>query len=122
MDLAPTLYELAGINYPGNLGTKKTKPLLGNSMLSYLYGKSPIIHEQDYGIGLEHRGRTFYRKGDWKIVKLESSHDEGKMMLFNIAEDLGETADLRSENPEKFEELLKEWKLFVKDNEIIISK
>ena len=122
MDLAPTFYELAGVTYPGTLGTAKTKPLLGNSMLPYLQGLSSIIHDQNYGMGIEHRGRAFYRKGDWKIVNLEAPYDESKMMPFNIEEDLGETTDLRSIYPEKFEELLNEWKQFIKENEIIIGE
>lgn len=122
MDLAPTFYELAGVSYSGTLGTAKTKPLLGNSMLPYLQGLSPTIHDQNYGTGMEHRGKTFYRKGDWKIVNLEAPYDEAKMMLFNIATDLGETTDLRNTQSEKFEELLNEWKQFIQENEIIISK
>lgn len=122
MDLAPTFYELAEVKYPGTLGTAKTKPLLGNSILPYLKGSSSIIHDENYGVGMEHRGRTFYRKGDWKIVNLEAPYDETKMMLFNMAEDLGETTDLRNTHPEKFEELLNEWKRFIKENEIIIGE
>jgi arylsulfatase len=122
MDLAPTFYELAGVTYPGTLGTAKTKPLLGNSILPYLQGNVATIHDQNYGVGLEHRGRICYRKGDWKIVNLEAPYDEAKMMLFNIATDLGETTDLRNTHPEKFEELLNEWKRFIMENEIIIAK
>lgn len=122
MDLAPTFYELAGIDYPGTLGTPKTRPLLGNSILPYLENKTPFIHDENYGTGLEHRGRVYYRKGDWKIVNLEKPYDESTMMLFNIAEDIGETINLREKKPEKFEELLREWRQFVKDNEIIIGQ
>lgn len=122
MDLAPTFYELAGVTYPGTFGTAKTKPLLGNSILPYIQGHSSIIHDQNYGVGLEHRGRTFYRKGNWKIVNLEPPYDESTLMLFNLADDLGETTNLRSANPEKFEELLNEWKAFVEMNEIIIDQ
>lgn len=120
MDLAPTFYELAGVTYPGTLGTPKTKPLLGNSILPYLEGNAATIHDQNYGVGLEHRGRIFYRKGDWKLVNLDAPYDEANLMLFNIATDLGETTDLRNTHPEKFEELLKEWRQFVHENGIII--
>lgn len=120
MDLAPTFYELAGVTYPGTLGTPKTKPLLGNSILPYLEGNAVTIHDQNYGVGLEHRGRIFYRKGDWKLVNLDAPYDEANLMLFNIATDLGETTDLRNTHPEKFEELLKEWRQFVHENGIII--
>lgn len=120
MDLAPTFYELAGVSYPGNLGTSKTKPLLGNSILPYLKNETTFIHDEEYGTGLEHRSHVFYRKGDWKIVMLEGPYEERKMKLFNVSEDLSEADDLREDHPEKFEELLQEWNDFMKINEIIL--
>ena len=121
MDLAPTFYELAGVTYPASLGTGHTKPLLGKSILPYLENKKGYIHDTNYGMGLEHRGRIFFRKGDWKIVNLEAPYDESTMMLFNVAEDLGETTDLRRDKPEKFQELLNEWNQYIKDQNIIIG-
>lgn len=119
MDLAPTFYELAGATYPGKTGTAKTKPLLGKSILPLLQGKSEI-HEPDYVTALEHRGRMFIRKGNWKLVNIEPPLDENKMMLFNLTEDLGETIDLSKDHPEKVEELLEAWRDFQKVNEIIL--
>ncbi len=122
MDLAPTFYELAGINYPGQLGASQTMPLLGKSILPYLKNETPFIHDENYGTGLEHRGRIYYRKGDWKIVQLEAPYDENKFLLFDLKNDLGETTDLSKSHPEKLEELKLEWKKFVDDNKIVIGK
>ncbi len=122
MDLAPTFYELAGIQYPGKTEDDTIHPLLGNSILSYLQGKNEAIHDENYGIGLEHRGRIFYRKGNWKLVQVERPSEKNKFLLFNLAEDIGETTDLASTYPEKFQELQQEWNQFVKDNNIILSE
>lgn len=122
LDLAPTFYELAGVEYPGTMGVKTVAPLPGTSILPYLQNKAPNIHDENYGTGLEHKGHIYYRKGNWKIVMLEGPYDESKFMLFNLETDLGETTDLRSENPEKFNELLSEWNAYRKQNGIIISK
>ncbi len=122
MDLAPTFYELAGIQYSGKTETDTIHPLLGNSILSYLRGKSETIHDENYGIGLEHRGRIFYQKGNWKLVQLDRPSEKNEFLLFNIAQDIGETTDLASMYPEKFLELQQEWKQFVKDNNIILSE
>lgn len=122
MDLAPTFYELAEVKYPGALGNNTTKPLLGTSILPYLKNETTVIHDEAYGMGLEHKGHVFYRKGNWKIVMLEGQYDENKFMLFNVAVDLGETKDLRKENPEKFAELLGEWHTYQNKNGIIVSK
>lgn len=122
IDLAPTFYELAGVTYPGNLATKKTKPLLGNSILPFINGVRPNIHDEEYGVGLEHRSHIFYRKGDWKLVQLAGPGVEKRMMLFNLADDIGETTDLSTTYPDKYNELIGAWNDFVKRNEIILSK
>ncbi|HCM74873.1 MAG TPA: sulfatase, partial [Cytophagales bacterium] len=117
----PTFYELAGTAYPGNTASKKIKPLLGKTIVPLLNGESSI-HSEEYVTGLEHRGRMFVRKGNWKLVNLQPPLDNKKLMLFNVAEDLGETKDLSKNNPEKFEELLMDWKDFVKKNEILLHQ
>ena len=50
------------------------------------------------------------RAGDWKLVE---AFETGKRSLYNLADDLGETADLAEQNPEKATELysqLKAWR------------
>lgn len=121
MDLAPTFYELAGATYPGKTGTAKTKPLLGKSILPLLQGEDEI-HAPDYITALEHKGRMFIRKGNWKLVNLNPPYDESKMMLFNLEVDLGETNDLAQEHPEKVKELLNDWNQYIKKNELIINR
>lgn len=121
MDLAPTFYELAGATYPGKTGTAKTKPLLGKSILPLLQGEDEI-HATDYITALEHKGRMFIRKGNWKLVNLNPPYDESKMMLFNLEVDLGETNDLAQEHPEKVKELLNDWNQYIKKNELIINR
>jgi arylsulfatase A-like enzyme len=48
MDLAPTFLELAGVKYPERYGNKKTTPMLGESLLSFMGGKTNIIHPTNY--------------------------------------------------------------------------
>lgn len=47
------------------------------------------------------------RMGNWKYLKIKE-----KEYLFNLAKDLGETTNLKDENPvmmKKFKSLLKDW-------------
>lgn len=122
MDLAPTFYELAGMQYPGKMEAEGVHPLLGNSILPYLHDKATAVHDSAYGTGLEHRGHIYYRKGEWKIVQIERTDDRDNFMLFNLSNDLGETNDVSNEHPGKFKELIAEWKQFINDNKIIVSK
>ncbi len=48
---------------------------------------------------------TMVRKGDWKLVYRMAP---GKLELYNLAEDIGETNDLSEKYPEKLQELAKE--------------
>ena len=49
------------------------------------------------------------RQGDWKLTE---HFEDGRLELYNLAEDLGETRDLAAEKPKKARELkqrLDEW-------------
>ena len=42
-----------------------------------------------------------------------------KWQLYNLAEDVGETDDLAERYPEKLQELLADWKVYVRENGVI---
>jgi arylsulfatase len=107
MDLAPTFLEIAGANYPAD---GSVRPMLGASMLAFLKGESDRVHDDNYTTVLSHWGRALVRRGDWKMSTLEPPFDESKFELFNIAEDPGETRNLRQSEPEKYGELLDAWR------------
>ena len=114
MDLAPTFLELAGIKYPETYNNKKMMPMLGESFLSFIGGKTNIIHHANYVYGLEHDGQCLLIKGSWKITNITKPFDESAFALYNLAEDKGETKDLSKSNPGKFKEMMKEWEIFKK--------
>ncbi len=107
MDLAPTLLEIAGAEYPENEGIM---PMLGESMLALLEGDTERVHAEDYETVLFHRGLAMARIGDWKIVTEDMPFSEDLFRLYNVQQDPGESRDLRAENPEKFDELLQIWR------------
>ncbi len=114
MDIAPTFLELAGIKYPDIYNSKKIAPMLGESGLSFIRGKSNTIHHDDYVYGLEHDGKSLLIKGNWKITNISEPFDETAFALYNLTEDLGESNDLSRTNPKKFNEMMKEWEIFKK--------
>ena len=107
MDLAPTFLELAEAVYPvgGSL-----KPMLGESMIDFLQGRTDRVHEENYTTALYHAGRAFLRRGKWKLVNLEPPFSEAKLELFDVEADPGETADLSGSEPEVFAEMLELWR------------
>ena len=119
MDLAPTFLEIANLTYPGRYHDKKISPMLGESFLSFIEGKSNSIHDSNYVYGLEHYGGCLLIKGKWKITNTSDPFDENAFELYKLDEDWGETRDLSKADPQKFLEMKNEWKTFVKKVGII---
>ncbi len=102
-DLFPTFAAMAGAETPENLDGIDIAPALrGNSIeddRGYLYW--------DYG-----HCRRFYdqavRLGDWKGIRL--GKEKGKLQLYDLSTDIGETDDLADDHPEvvkKIEQIMR---------------
>ena len=115
MDIAPTFYEVAQATYPEKFEGNEIYPLRGNSLMPFVSGKSDQLHSSEYVFGLEHRGRAMIRKGDWKITNLKRPFLEDNFKLYNLSQDLAELNDLKEVEPEKYNELLGEWRKFTEE-------
>lgn len=114
MDVAPTVYELAGVTHPGpSYKGREVLPVRGRSMLSYLKGDAEAVHPADHVTGWELGGRKALRKGDWKIVSANKPWGTGEWELYNVAADRTESRDLAASNPEKLKELLAAWQQYI---------
>jgi arylsulfatase A-like enzyme len=119
MDIAPTIYELAGAKPPGGPGHPGVLPVKGRSLLAYLQGKAPSVYSPDDAIGWELGGRKALRKGDWKIVYANAPWGKDRWELYNLAADRTEQNDLAASNPSKLAELLADWRRYVADNGVL---
>ena len=120
MDIAPTLYELAGAKHPGTeYHGRSVVPVKGRSLVAFLEGKQPQVYGPNDAIGWELGGRKALRKGDWKIVQANKPWGSGNWELYNIVEDRSELHDLAAKHPEKLAELLLAWKQYVADNGVL---
>ena len=106
LDLAPTFYQMGGVEYPAEVENKEILPLLGESMVSLISGEASQVHDDEYVTVLEHNGRAYVRKGPWKLVQIDRPFQEEDFVLFNLDNDLGETTDLREDFQDKYQELL----------------
>lgn len=122
MDLAPTFLELAGGKYPLVYQGHQITPYKGTSLLSYLNNKTNFVHDANYVMGWELFGRCAIRKGKWKIAKIEPPFGNGNFELFNLEEDPTESHDLSKKYPSLYNEMLDQWKAYVKENGVIMSE
>jgi arylsulfatase len=107
MDLAPTFLDLAGATYPEREGIE---PMRGKSLRAFWAGEEEEVHGDDYVTIHVHGAQAMLRRGDWKLLNIESPFDEDNLELYNLANDPGETTNLREQEPEVFQELLDLWR------------
>jgi arylsulfatase len=122
MDIAPTLYELAGAEHPSQKSNSKIAPLQGKSLVPLLTGKSATVRGARDWIGWELFGNRAVRQGNWKALNLlRAAGGTGEWQLFNLEADPAETHDLARENPKKLKELIALWDDYAKNNGVILT-
>jgi len=116
VDFYPTLLEFAGIAMPGGkiLDGVSLVPLLEGGTIAErsLFWHFPA-YLQRYG-GMKQVWRQTpagaIRQGDWKLIEY---FEDGKIELFNLKEDVGESNDLSRSNTEqarKLKWMLQQWR------------
>ncbi|QIO09349.1 arylsulfatase [Acinetobacter lanii] len=120
MDVLPTILDLLNIQHPGShYKGRSLVPLRGQSILPYLNQDRDYIHEQDHVTGWELFGQKALRKGDWKALFIPAPNGPNQWQLYNLKQDTGETQDLAETYPEKLQELLADWQVYVRENGVI---
>ena len=131
MDLCPTFLDLAGIEHPaagkeyGTFRGRRVAPMRGKSWVDFMTGAESTpqatngIHGDDTYMGWELFGRGAVRKGDWKLVNIETDKGGAGWQLYNIARDPGEVDDLADKEPEKKAELLLLWDDYVQKSGVV---
>ena len=107
--------EVSKTNYPDQFNGNTIYPIKGTSLLSFTKGETSTIHSKNYVFGLEHTGLTMLRKGQWKLTNIDRPFTEDNFKLYNLENDLAELHDLSQKEPEKYDEMLHEWRAFAKN-------
>lgn len=110
IDIAPTLYELAGAEYPSAYKGNRIAALRGVSLTPAFAGK-PL--ERQAPLLIEHIGNAALIAGDRKLVGEKIVRSDGvdsrKWELYNLAEDRGEEDNLAAEMPELVRSMEQQW-------------
>lgn len=122
MDILPTFLEVAGVEHPGlRYQGRKVLPVVGESMLSYLIGRTETVHDVPlYGFSI-HR-RQGLQQGKWKIVKLPEPYGDAAWELYDLTADPGETRNLASKYPQTLEQMTKSWKRFAEETGVVVTE
>lgn len=100
MDVAPTILDMAGIEYPTTYKGKANKPMDGISMARIFKGDNTC--DTNRWLGFEVDGVKGLRYGDWKLAQ---AWNDANVRMFNVRADPFERNDLATTNPGKFAEL-----------------
>ncbi len=113
IDIAPTIYEAAGIQFPEYVNGVKQKPLEGVSMIYSFDDKdAKTKHTTQYfeimgDRGIYHDGwyaGTKHRKLTWDF-STTSSFDNDVWELYDMTKDFSQANNLAASNPEKLKEM-----------------
>ena len=119
-DIVPTILELTGTaDHNGVYGARSVEPITGSSLVPVLRGGAERTHAVDKAIGYELSGNAALYQGDYKLLRNLAPLGDGQWHLYNIAEDPGESTDLQSELPDRFEEMLAEYSAYAASNGVL---
>lgn len=110
IDIAPTIYELTGAEYPISYNGEAIPPLPGVSLMSAFKGDGLKRADPLY---FEHEDNAALIDGKWKLVgsnvSVPGGPDETSWELYNLKNDRSETTDLASKHPKRLKELSNQW-------------
>jgi len=102
-DIAPTIYDLAGLPTSANEGYA---PITGKSLLPHINDLDQPVYESDEGVGLEAANSSAYFLNGYKIVKNNIPLGDNRWHLYHLDSDPGETKDIASQEPALFQKML----------------
>ena len=108
IDLAPTIVELAGGQWPAMYNGKAVPPPPGKSLVPALAKDGAVTH--DY-LWWYHSKNRAIRVGDWKLVSVGMSPWE----LYDLSTDRCESHNLAAAHPEKVKQLEQAWNAHVEE-------
>jgi arylsulfatase len=118
-DLTPTILSLAGLEqHSGSWKDSPIEEIIGLDFSDFLAGDESEIHSDEQAIGYELGGNRALFKGDYKLVFNRSAINDQNWHLFNIKTDPGEAHDLANEQPQRYQQMLKEYEEYASRNNV----
>jgi len=111
-DIAPTILDLAGISAGGEFKGEPVKEMTGRSLLPVLRGDAASPYSDEDAIGMEAAGNVALFRDGYKLMRNLPPYGDTEWYLYNLAEDPGETKDLKDAEPERFALMMREYESY----------
>ena len=119
-DISPTILSLAGVAPPGErYAGRPVLPMTGRDLSPLLAGTAESVYGPDDAVGYELTDHAALFQGDYKLVVNQPPVGDGQWRLFNIVEDPGETTDLASVQPTRFQRMLSRYLRYQQENGVL---
>jgi arylsulfatase A-like enzyme len=119
-DISPTILALTGVSAAGQrYGGRPVEPMIGRNLLPLINGRVDRVYSEQDAIGYELAGNAALFQGDYKIVYNRGTVGDEQWHLFNIVTDPGETNDLTSTMPDRFQAMLALYQQYMNDNGVL---
>ncbi len=115
IDLAPTILELAGGQWPESLNGQPVPAPAGKSLVPVFSRDGSVAHEYFWWY---HEGNRAIRVGDWKLV----ADHQNPWELYDLRKDRSESNNLASKNPDKVKQLEHAWTLHMEEFRTLASE
>ncbi len=119
-DITPTILSFAGVRPPDErYAGRPVEPMIGRSLAPVLLTDAERVYGPEDTVGYELAGHAALFQGDYKIVYNRSPLGGDRWRLFNIVEDPGESHDLATELPGRFQRMLSAYERYAQDNMVL---
>ncbi|SUC33326.1 Arylsulfatase precursor [Providencia rettgeri] len=122
-DIAPTLYEFAGIDPNKKIKDISPVPVRGVSFKQHFTQGTPV--KTRYSFAMELHNQAALVEGNWKLRRLVPTSAKAEMApweLFNLKDDPLETQNLAAQYPDILEKLRQQYEQFAKTGMVIEAK
>jgi arylsulfatase/uncharacterized sulfatase len=107
------------VGLPARSTANEAVPIRGRSLVPVLSGQADEVYGADDAIGIEVATNAALYKGDWKLQKMPHPASDGQWRLYNLANDLGETRDVKQDYPDIFAELKSDYAAYAAEVGIV---
>lgn len=111
-DIAPTILDLAGVSAGGEFRGEPVKEMTGRSLLPVLRGEAASPYSDEDAVGMEAAGNVALFRDGYKLMRNLPPYGDTEWYLYNLAEDPGETKDLKEAEPERFALMMREYESY----------